>query len=69
MEELCHQSRNFSTVIEGLMKRIGNLQQQPIKNREEIKKLLKEMEWLTKKFDKFIVKFEAACELDDLDIV
>ena len=69
MEELCHRSRNFSAVIEGLTKRIRNLQQQPVKNKEEIKKRLKEMEKLTKKFDKFMVEFEAVCELDDLDIV
>ena len=68
MEELCHRSRNFSAVIEGLTKRIRNLQQQPVKNREDIKKRLKEMEKLTKKFDRFIVEFEQACELDDLSI-
>lgn len=65
MEELCHRSRNFSTVIEGLTKRIKNLQDQPIKNKREIRKRLKEMEQLTKKFDRFIIEFETACELDD----
>lgn len=65
MEELCHRSRNFSTVIEGLTKRIRNLQEQPVKNRDEIRKRLKEMERLTKRFDRFIVEFEDACELDD----
>jgi len=67
MEELCHRSRNFSTVIEGLTTRIRNLQRQPVKNRGEIKKRLKEMEQLTKKFDKFMVDFEIACELDEMD--
>ena len=65
IEELCHWSRNFSTVIEGLTKRIRNLQQQSIRNKKEIIERIKEMEKLTKEFDRFITQFEIVCELDE----
>ena len=57
MTELCHRSRNFSTVIEGLTLRIRNLQLQPVKNKNEIKKRLKEMECLTNQFNQFMIEF------------
>lgn len=66
MEKLCHRSRNFSVVIEGLIKRIQKLRQQPSENKKEIIERIKEMEQLTEEFDKFIIEFESACQLDEL---
>lgn len=67
MKQLCHFSRNFSVVVEGLTKRIKNLEEHPFKNRNEIRERLIEMEQLTKKFEEFIVGFKIACDLDELN--
>jgi hypothetical protein len=58
LDILCHESRNHSAKVEGLVREIIVLQEFPVKNRQEIEKKCVDLKAMSKGFSSFTEDFE-----------
>ena len=57
LEQYYHETGNLVSIIHGISKHLTQLINAPVKNREQMTKLIKDLEHRTKQFDEFRLKF------------